>query len=130
MVASALTSVRAQGTLEFYAYLNGANEVPPSSSPYYGSGMFTLDGNVFNYSVGMSDVGTNGPFFYPTSAGIYGPATPNQNGSLIFDLGNYIPQPSHRLMGFSTKKALASVRLRATRHGHEKEKPKTKANEG
>jgi starch phosphorylase len=38
-------------------------------------------------------------------------------------------QPSHRLTGFSTKKALASVWLRATRHGYENQKPKTKANE-
>jgi uncharacterized protein RhaS with RHS repeats len=38
-------------------------------------------------------------------------------------------QPSHRLTGFSIKKALASVWLRATRHGYEKQKPKTKANE-
>jgi hypothetical protein len=39
-------------------------------------------------------------------------------------------QPSHRLKGFSQKKrALAFVWFRATRHGDEKQKPTTKANE-
>jgi hypothetical protein len=32
-------------------------------------------------------------------------------------------QPSHRLTGFSTRKGLAFVWLRATRHGYEKQKP-------
>ena len=37
--------------------------------------------------------------------------------------------PSHRLTGFWAKKVLASVWLRATRHGYENQKPKAKANE-
>jgi hypothetical protein len=32
-------------------------------------------------------------------------------------------QPSHRVDGFPVKKSSAFARLRATRHGHEKEKP-------
>ena len=43
--------------------------------------------------------------------------------------GGKYSQPSHRLMGFSGGKALASVWHRATRHGYENKMPKTKANE-
>jgi antitoxin (DNA-binding transcriptional repressor) of toxin-antitoxin stability system len=40
-----------------------------------------------------------------------------------------ISQPSHRLRGFATKIALASIWHRATRHGYENKMPKTEANE-
>src|ERR1035437_8587689 len=40
-----------------------------------------------------------------------------------------LSQPSHRLTRVFEEKALAFVWLRATRHGYEKQKPKTKANE-
>jgi hypothetical protein len=53
------------------------------------------------------------------------PGTPGTGDQL----GDHISQPSHRLTGFSTKKALASVWLRATRHGYENKKPTTEANE-
>jgi hypothetical protein len=80
-----LTGTLAQGTLQFGATLTGANEVPSNSSVYVGSGTFTLDGNSLSYSVGMVS-----PFFFPISAGIFGPATTDQTNSLVFDLGNYL----------------------------------------
>ena len=85
LLSGSLTSVHAQGTLQFGATLTGADEVPPNGSTYDGSGTFTLTGSSLDYSVGML-----APFFLPTSAGIYGPATAGQTNSLIFDLGSYL----------------------------------------
>ena len=73
------------GTFQFNSTLTGTNETKPNNSPYIGSGLFTLDGNVLNYGVGMQ-----GNLFCPTSAGIYGPATNGQDGPLMFDLGSYL----------------------------------------
>jgi hypothetical protein len=44
-------------------------------------------------------------------------------------VAEYFSQPSHRLRGFPTKRVLASVWHRATRHGYENKMPKTEANE-
>jgi len=74
------------GKFQFNTTLTGTHETIPNTSPYVGSGWFTLDGNVLNYGVGLQDNNV----FYPTSAGIYGPATNGQDGPLIFDFGNYL----------------------------------------
>lgn len=87
-LTSGLPSAQAQGTLQFTVALNGANEVPPNNRPLYASGSFSLDGNSLSYEVGAAFTNIN-DIFYPTSGGIYGPAGPGQNGTLIFDLGNY-----------------------------------------
>jgi hypothetical protein len=93
----------AQGTLQFTANLNGQNEVPPNDSPYHAFGTFTLVGGVLSYDIGTG-FSTMNEIFYPTSAGIYGPAAAGQNGLLIFDLGDYQPvinPPPGSLGGFS-----------------------------
>ena len=71
----------------FLVYLHGANVVPPNHSPHVGRGEFTLDGNVLNYGVGI------GFSFFPTGAGIYGPALPGQNAPRIFDWSHYVIFP-------------------------------------
>ena len=76
--------------------LSGANEVPANDSPYTGSGWFKLDGNVLNYGVGI------GWSFFPTGAGLYGPARASSNGPLIFDWPTYLieaPWPSGGIIG-------------------------------
>lgn len=73
----------------------------------------------------VSDDGywNSGPLYYRDKASLQFPF----EGT--FGYHDSISQPSHRLTGLSTKKALASVWLRATRHGCENKKPRTKANE-
>jgi CHRD domain len=89
-LTGSLASAQIGGTLQFTATLNGTNEVPANTSTYVGSGTFTLTGNSLEYSVGMLSL-----FFFPTSAGIYGPTNASQNAPLIFDLGNYIIAAPH-----------------------------------
>jgi len=88
-LTSSIVSTLAQGTVQFSVNLNGANEVPSNGSLATGSGQFTLNGGLLDYTLGMTSAGPN-TFFLPTSAGIYGPANANQAGSLVFDLGNYV----------------------------------------
>jgi hypothetical protein len=88
LLLAGLSSASAQGTLQFTVTLNGANEVPPSNSPYYVSGALSLAGDALNFEIGMAFTNIN-DIFYPTGAGIYGPAAPGQNGPLIFDLSGY-----------------------------------------
>ena len=85
VLAGVSLAATAQAQLTFTANLRGTNEVPPNSSTFVGSGTFTLTGNSLEYSVGMLS-----PFFFPTSAGIYGPATDGRTGPLAIDLGNYL----------------------------------------
>jgi CHRD domain len=94
LVGSTAFSTSAQET--FAVNLSGANEVPPNNSPSAGSGWFTLEGNVLNYGVGI------GWSFWPTGAGLYGPARPGSNGPLIFDWPTYLieaPWPSGGITG-------------------------------
>lgn len=70
-----------QGTFQFYANLNGANELPPNFAGSTGDGSFSLTGTHFAFTVSMQ------PSTTPISAGIYGPAVAGQSGSLLFDLG-------------------------------------------
>jgi len=74
------------GNFQFTTTLTGTNETIPNNSPNVGTGWFTLDGNVLNYGVGLQ--GNN--VFFPTSAGIYGPATNGHDAPLLFDLGNFL----------------------------------------
>lgn len=83
-LAGCLAGAHAQGTLQFAANLNGANEIIPNSSLVFGTGTFSLNGNSLAVSVLLQ------PIFAPTSAGIYFSAIAGQAGPLQFDLGNRI----------------------------------------
>jgi hypothetical protein len=74
------------GNLQFTTTLTGTNETIPNDSSHVGTGWFALEGNVLNYGVGLQ--GNN--VFFPTSAGIFGPATNGQDAPLLFDLGNFL----------------------------------------
>jgi hypothetical protein len=74
--------------ISFTANFSGANEVPPNKSTHSGSGSFVLesyvDGYILSYHLELDDA------FQPTSAGIFGPATPTMNARfLIANLGAY-----------------------------------------
>jgi CHRD domain-containing protein len=94
----------------FVVFLNGTNEVPPNNSPVAGHGSFTLDGDMLNFSIG----GFLGYPFYPTNAGIYGPAPVGKNGRLIFgNLGWGISPPEGLVYGGGfrlTRKQTAQLR--------------------
>jgi hypothetical protein len=103
LLMAGLPCAFAQGTLQFTANLNGQNEVPPNDSPYHAFGTFSLVGGVLTYDIGTS-FSTMNEIFYPTNAGIFGPAAAGQNGPLIFDLGDFQPvinPPPGSLGGFS-----------------------------
>ena len=74
----------------FSASLAGVNEVSPNNSPHSGSGWFALEGDTLNYGF------TYDGAFQPTSANIYGPATPRMNSSnLVINLESfYVPPPA------------------------------------
>ncbi len=72
------------GRFQFNSTLSGTNESMPNSSPYIGSGRFSLDGSFLSYAVRMES-----PYFLPTRAVLYGPAQTGGSGALTFDLGNY-----------------------------------------
>jgi hypothetical protein len=77
-----LASASAQGTLQFTAALNGANEVPPTASTRIGSGNFALSGSALDYTVAISattDV--------PNDVTMNGPALPGSTAPVLFDLG-------------------------------------------
>jgi hypothetical protein len=84
VLALGLVSAGAQETLNFVVYLYGANVVPPADSQCSASGLFTLDGDVLNYTVGMRTC------FTPAGAGLYGPAAPGANGPVVFDWPDYL----------------------------------------
>lgn len=79
LLACGSWTTRAQGVLEFTAFLHGTSVDPPSPLPYTGSGVFTLSNSVFNY-----DVTTD--YLSGFRGGVYGPAGPGANGPLLFDL--------------------------------------------
>lgn len=81
-----IASLRAQEN--FVVYLYGATVVPPVTSASSGQGWFTLESNVVNYAVAIEF-----PGFFPTGAGIYGPAAPGENGPLVFDWPEYLILP-------------------------------------
>jgi len=74
-----------QGTIEFSVNLRGTNVVPPNTSSGTAFTSVTLTGASLSYWIVLYDLAS----FYPTSAEIRGPALPEANGNIIFDLGDY-----------------------------------------
>src|SRR5438045_7145810 len=76
------------GNLVYSATLTGANEVPPNTSAFVANGYFgyslPFSENAFQYAVYLPF-----PSFSPLRAGVYAPATSDQNGPLVFDLGQF-----------------------------------------
>jgi hypothetical protein len=74
----------------FEVTLTGANEVPPNKSRHFAAGTFLLEhftaGYLLEYNIELDGS------FVPTSAGIFGPANPCRNSSvLIAELVNALP---------------------------------------
>ncbi len=65
------------------ATLNGAQEVPPTTSTATGSGTFTIDTAANTLSFNISFTGLSGA---PTDAHIHGPAPPGANANILFSL--------------------------------------------
>jgi len=85
MLATATAQVHVEP--QFIAYFHGGNEVPPNDSSFSGVGYFMLEGNVLSF---VADLPLKQfTYFFPSGAGIYGPAGRRTNGSLIFDLPPY-----------------------------------------
>jgi|SRR5665213_3019792 len=80
-----LASVQAQGTMQFTVNLNGANEVPPNSSPGSGFGTFTLSGTDLSYDFSGTLSFQGGS--EPTDGTINGPVNAGSAAPLLFDLG-------------------------------------------
>lgn len=86
---------QAQGTIggpnptNLVAYLNGVCELPANASPYQGTAVLSYDLSTYN---ALSNTAVTCKVslpaeLAPTDAAIYGPANPEQNGPLLFDLG-------------------------------------------
>lgn len=58
---------------QFAAILSATNEIPPHTSPYHGTGSFTLESNFLTYNLAL-DAGLR-----PTHVSIFGPASPPPN---------------------------------------------------
>lgn len=86
LFACALTA-QAQGTLQFYATLTGANEVPPNNDPTIATGTFSLSGSSLSFYLDVPAV-----TFIAQTASIQGPALPGDNGPIVFDLGGPVFQ--------------------------------------
>lgn len=69
----------AQGTIEFTAYLNGTNAVPPSLIPVDGYGLFSLSNNTFRYEVHTD-------FLTSWTGAVFGAAAPGQVAPAIFGM--------------------------------------------
>ena len=95
IIFAAFFAVHGQGTIGtpaiLTAYLNGACEVPANESQYEGSA--NLSYNLLTYNPLSNTVVNCTVFlpypFFPTGAGIYGPANLAQTAPLLFDLGQY-----------------------------------------
>lgn len=86
-ILASLVTASAQGTFQFVAALNGANQVPPNGSSGIGTGQFTLTGSSLDIFVDLT------PAFPVTGAFIHGPAGPGSTGPSIFDLGSAAERP-------------------------------------
>jgi hypothetical protein len=71
----------------FSATLNGANEVPPTTSPATASAMYTINGTTVNYTITYS--GLSGP---ATAAHIHIGAA-NVAGKVVVPFTNSLPKP-------------------------------------
>ncbi len=88
---AALTPVAAwAATMTFHATLNGASEVPPTTSTGTGEGTATLNTStrVLKYTLSFS--GLTGA---ATMAHIHGPAAPGANAGVVVPLGNNPTSP-------------------------------------
>jgi hypothetical protein len=81
-LAACVLTAQAQGPIRFYAATSGTNEVPPNSDTTAAYTRFTLDGNMLSFLI-FVPVET----FISRNAYIQGPAVPETNGPIIFDLG-------------------------------------------
>jgi len=89
----------------FEAAFNSGNEVPPNRSTHSGRGSFVLESHVDGYELSYN-LQLDGAF-QPTSAGIFGPATPAMNARfLLANLGAYsisnLPPPVFPIIGPAT----------------------------
>jgi len=107
-----LAGAPAQGTFQFTVNLSGANAAPSNDSLYTAQGTLTLNGDLLAYSIGRS-----GWDFLPSSAGIYGPASPSQNGNLIFDFGNYGLTPNPPTLSYLGAFTLTSQQINKVKSG-------------
>jgi len=80
-----LANAQAQGTIQLFANLSGANEVPPNNTPLFSTGTFTLNGTTLSYLVGGPLSFQNGG--QPTDVTINGPANAGSLAPILFDLG-------------------------------------------
>jgi hypothetical protein len=88
LFVAGLSAAFAQGTFQLRATLNGANEVPPNSSPGIGSGILTLSGTTLNYDFFGPNLFSGGQgASQATDATINGPASPGSTAPILFDLG-------------------------------------------
>ncbi len=112
LVMASLTGAQAQGTFDFVVKLSGANEVPPNGSSYTAAGTLSLDGNLLHYLIGRA-----GWDFLPSSAGIYSPATSGQNGSLIFDMGDFGLSPNPPTLQYGGAFTVTSQQISEVKSG-------------
>jgi hypothetical protein len=82
LLSFSVVFVHAQGTFDFAVFLNGGNEVPPTSSTRTGIGSLTLNGSDLDYTLNFSAT-----LDTPTDVSIFGPAAPGSTAPLLFDLG-------------------------------------------
>jgi len=94
-------------SISLVANLTGSNEVPSNKSTHSGKGTFALDSFVDGYALTYHlELDSS---FQPTSAGIFGPANPdNRSSQLIADLGdgsisNLPPTPFPPIAPLSTE---------------------------
>lgn len=106
----------------FTATMNGASEVPPTTSTGTGSGTFFLTGNVLTYSINYS--GLTGPAI---AAHIHGPGDSTQAVGVLFPLNGLTGTPgvlsgtetltSDELADIMTGKAYANIHTQANQGG-------------
>ena len=90
-VAVGLVRASAQGTLDFFADLTGAEQVPPNASPNHASGTFHLRSDGF-FAWGVA---LDAPWFEDTGGFVHGPAVRGAVAPALFDLGTqFIVGPS------------------------------------
>ena len=70
----------AQGTLQFAATLNGANEPSPNASTGAGTANFILAGNILSFDLQLQLLGLYSAALYSECITFDGPALPGQSG--------------------------------------------------
>lgn len=90
LLCASLAAASAQGTLQFTASLNGANEVPPNASLATGTAYLTLNDTTLNVFVDLPYLPGS---FVPVGAFIHGPAALGATAPMLFDLGTPFSRP-------------------------------------